>query len=71
MDFLEKAKIRMEHWIGHNEGHQEEYEIFARELEKAGKKKSAEYIREMMELTAKTVDCLRKAVKALGQGKGQ
>ena len=44
MDFLEKAKIRMEHWIGHSDQHQEDYEIFRRELEKAGKKKSAEYI---------------------------
>jgi predicted DNA-binding protein len=71
MDFLEKAKIRMEHWIGHNDQHQEEYENFARELEKAGKKKSAEYIREMIELTAKTADCLSNAVKALEQEKGQ
>ncbi len=71
MDFLEKAKIRMEHWIGHNDQHQEEYEIFARELEKAGKKKCAEHIREMMELTAETAVCLRKAVKALDQEKGQ
>ena len=71
MDFLEKAKIRMEHWIGHNDRHQEEYEIFSQELEEAGKKKSAEHIREMMELTAKTADCLRNALKALEQEEGQ
>ena len=71
MDFLEKAKIRMEHWIGHSDQHQEEYEVFCRELEKAGKKKSAEYIREMIELTAKTTVCLRNAVSALEQEKGE
>ena len=67
MDFLEKAKIRMEHWISHADQHQKEYEIFMRELEEANKRKSAEYIREMIGITAKTTDCLRNAVKALEQ----
>ena len=37
MDIIEKAKIRLEHWIHHNEHHGEDYEAFAEELEKAGK----------------------------------
>lgn len=66
MDFVEKAKIRLEHWITHNDHHQEEYEMFAEQLQDAEKKESADNIREMMELTAKGTDCLRKALKALG-----
>ncbi len=66
MDFVEKAKIRLEHWITHNDHHQEEYEMFAEQLQDAGKKESGDNIREMMELTAKGTDCLRKALKALG-----
>ncbi len=65
MDFVEKAKIRLEHWITHNDHHQEEYEMFAEQLQDAGKKESGDNIREMMELTAKGTDCLRKALKAL------
>lgn len=65
MDFIEKAKIRLEHWISHNDHHGEEYEIFADHLEAAGKMESAKNIREMMELTAKSNDCLRKALKFL------
>ncbi len=67
MDFVEKAKIRLEHWITHNDHHQEEYEMFAEQLQDAGKKESADNIREMLELTAKGTDCLRKALKALGE----
>lgn len=65
MDFVEKAKIRLEHWITHNDHHQEEYEMFAEQLQDAGKKVSADNIREMMKLTAMGTDCLRKALKAL------
>ena len=68
MDFLEKARIRMEHWIAHNSQHQEEYELFARQLEDAGRKKSAEHVRNMIGLTARSSDCLRKAVEELGKG---
>jgi len=65
MDFHSKAKIRLEHWIGHNEHHQEDYEGFAEELEKEGKGESARYIREMTTLTVKSTECLKKALKAL------
>ena len=65
MDFVEKARIRLEHWITHNDHHQEEYEMFAEQLQDAGKMESAGNIREMMKLTAKGTDCLRKALKAI------
>ena len=65
MDFVEKAKIRLEHWITHNDHHQEEYEMFIEQLQDAGKKESAENILEMTKLTAKATDCLRKALETL------
>jgi hypothetical protein len=65
MDFLEKAKIRLEHWISHNDHHQEEYEVFAQQLETANKKESAKYLREMISLNSKSTECLRNALKAL------
>ena len=65
MDFVEKGKIRLEHWITHNDHHQEEYRMFIEQLEGAGKKESARYMREMMDLTARSTGCLREALKAL------
>ena len=65
MEFIEKARIRIEHWINHNEDHLQEYEPFAHELASAGKNESARYIREMTALIAQSNDCLRRALKAL------
>jgi len=65
MDFIEKASIRLENWITHNDNHQEEYEMFAEQLEKAGKNESSEHVREMIEMTEKSTECLRNALKAL------
>jgi uncharacterized protein (TIGR02996 family) len=65
MDFVEKAKIRLEHWITHNDHHHEEYLVFADQLEEAGKKESAAHIREMVELSHRSTDCLQKALNAL------
>ena len=65
MDFIEKAKIRLEHWITHNDHHQEEYQMFVEQLEEAGKNESAEYIQEMIKLTSESTDHLRKALKML------
>ena len=67
MDFVEKARIRVEHWLTHNDHHQEEYEMFAEQLGDAGKKESAEHVREMIELAARCNECLRMALKSLGQ----
>ena len=65
MDFVEKARIRLEHWITHNDHHQEEYEMFVEQLEDAGKKRCAGHVREVMTLNAKSTDCLRKAWDSL------
>ncbi len=69
MDFQEKARIRLSHWINHSEEHLKEYEAFSMELENAGKNGSAGFIREMAQLTAKSTDCLRKALEALNENK--
>jgi hypothetical protein len=65
MDPIEKAKIRITNWIHHNEHHQEEYEIFADQLEQEGKTESARHIREMASLAGQTNECLKKALNAL------
>ena len=65
MEFVEKARIRLEHWISHSDHHQEEYEAFAVELEEAGKAESARAVREMAELTSKSTECLKSALKFL------
>ena len=66
MDSIEKAKVRIEHWMHHNDHHLEDYEAFALELERAGKTESAAAIREMIGYTAKSGECLQKAMDALG-----
>ena len=68
MEFIEKAKVRLEHWISHNEHHEEEYEDFARQLENAGQDEAAGHIRKMMEFTRQGTDCLRKSVDAIKNG---
>ena len=65
MDFQEKAKIRIEHWLSHNESHVKEYEEFLQELQKEGKQACADHIKEMIDLTVKSNDALRKAVASL------
>jgi len=65
MDFKEKAIIRLQHWIDHNKHHHEEYELFAEQLEAAGKEKSARSIREMMDYTQKSTECMEEALKNL------
>ncbi len=65
MDFVEKARIRIEHWITHNDHHGEEYDLFAEQLEQAGKNESAEYIRKMKKLADESNEYLRKALEAL------
>lgn len=65
MDFVERARIRMEHWVTHNDHHLEEYGIFAEQLEDAGIVESGGHIREMIVLAARCNDCLRKALASL------
>jgi hypothetical protein len=69
MDAMEKARIRLEHWIEHNDQHQREYETFAQELVRSGKTQSAEFVQEMITLNAKATGCLRKALQTLKEEK--
>jgi len=66
MDFVAKARVRLEHWLSHNDHHLEEYADFAQQLESAGNLESAGHIREMVEHAALSAECMRKALKALG-----
>jgi hypothetical protein len=65
MDFYEKARIRITTWMEHNKHHQEEYELFADQLEQEGKIESALRIREMAALTVKSNASLTSALKSL------
>jgi hypothetical protein len=65
MDFVERARLRLEHWLDHNEKHRDEYMAFAAELEQAGEHASALHVRQMAELARKSDACLRKALRAL------
>ena len=65
MDFVERARLRLKHWMDHTEKHREEYLGFAAQLEQADKQASAVHVREMADLEGKSHDCLRKALKAL------
>lgn len=65
MEFKDKARIRLEHWIEHSEHHNDEYEQFAGQLEEAGMVESAGHIREMMVFEEKSAACLKRALKAL------
>ena len=67
MDFSEKARIRIEHWMKHTADHLKEYEMFADELEGAGSADSARHIREMAVLTARTTECLDSALLTLNK----
>ncbi|HDR16060.1 MAG TPA: hypothetical protein ENN79_11360 [Desulfobacteraceae bacterium] len=65
MKTAEKARIRLEHWITHNDHHESEYQEFARELENAGFTTAAAEVKRMIEFNAGSNDCLRKALEAL------
>lgn len=67
METLKKARIRLEHWIAHNDHHESEYGLFAEDLEKAGFDTAAAEIRRMIQLNAGCNDCLRKALADLPQ----
>ena len=67
MDFLEKTQVRLNHWLAHNEGHRAEYQKLAAELDGVGKTASAQQIREMVALSQRSDECLRRALDALAR----
>ena len=65
MDFSEKAKIRIEHWLKDNESHITQYGQFVEQFEAEGMQAVAGHIREMIAWTAKGNACLREALKVI------
>ena len=65
MDFKEKAQIRLQHWLSHNEDHVRDYRRFADELEAAGLAASGQAVREMADCAEKGNACLRTALRTL------
>jgi hypothetical protein len=67
MEFSEKAKIRIEHWMKHTADHVKEYVHFADELENSGYNDAARNIRQMAAITAKSSHCLENAFDSINQ----
>lgn len=65
MDFIEKARIRIENWIHHNEHHQEEYQLFAEQLAEFGERETSAYIEKMIQRTSESTELLRQALDSL------
>ena len=65
MEFKEKAKVQIEHWISHSRHHKEDYDAFAKELVAEGYIESAEAITNMMNFEHKSAECLEKALIGL------
>jgi pantothenate kinase-related protein Tda10 len=66
MELAEKARIRIEHWLKHNENYLNDYRAFAEQLEAAGMSATATHIRDMMAWTLESNQCLNAALNALG-----
>lgn len=65
MDFVEKARIRLKHWLDHNENHLREYKEFADQLDTAGKNESGRHMKEMVDLATRANQCIRNALRDL------
>lgn len=65
MDFMEKARIRLEHWMTHSSHHLDEYETFAEQLAAEGKADASAHIWDIVSLTIRMNASLEKALAAL------
>ena len=65
MELTEKAKIRLTHWLRHNEEHVREYRDFAYELKASGMTESARHLREMAEIVDRSNESLARALGSL------
>ena len=65
MEFREKAKLRIEHWMKHSNAHVNEYSEFADELDNYGYIDAARNIREMATITAKCSHYLINALQSV------
>ncbi len=65
MDYMEKLKKRLNHWMEHNNKHMEEYEKLAEELKSKGLDDVANYILNLIKHTEKMNEDLKKALEEL------
>ncbi len=65
MEFEEKAKMRIEHWMKHNSDHIKQYTQFADVLEKSDHNDAARHIREMAEKMEQCTKCLEFSLLSL------
>jgi len=65
MEYTEKLKRRLEHWMEHNDKHVEEYKKVAEELKNAGYYKAGEYVLKLAEYTDKMNEEIKKALASL------
>ena len=62
MNDIEKSRIRLKHWLDHNEDHLKGYEDVAALLEKEGLAEAAAKVRQGIEMTSKANDEFRAAL---------
>jgi len=65
MDFLDKAKIRITYWMSHSDHHLNEYITFAEQLAEEGKTAASRHIEEVVSLTMRMNDTMKKALQEL------
>jgi hypothetical protein len=62
MDEIQKSRIRLKHWVDHNEDHLKGYEDVAQLLETQGLSEAASRIRQGIDMTRKANDEFRAAL---------
>ena len=67
MEFREKAKLRIAHWMKHTDDHVKEYARFAEELEQSGYSHAARNIREIASITTQCSQFLKNALLSVNK----
>jgi len=67
MEFSEKARIRLEHWLKHNKEHEKEYRRFRDELLSKGKTKSAKLMESIIEHVSQCSKLFEEAIDGLNK----
>ncbi|WP_461833467.1 hypothetical protein [Desulfothermus sp.] len=65
MEYTEKVKKRLEHWMEHNNKHMEEYKKLADELKSNGLESASKYILNLVEHTQNMNREIQEALKNL------
>ena len=69
MDELDKAVIRVHHWVGHGRDHIDDYRRMAEYLKGAGRTEAAEELDRVVELEQRAAAHMRRAAELLGPPK--